>query len=960
MLRTILDKPRAKLQRTWHDSPTGLPRTEFRLDPRLPANSGIALVKRSQWLRAEVAGNSELTVKVGLVQGSGHLAAKAGVIWIKYLDRSGGELASEAKLASGKNGHYVYLIPGPEGVPAFTLRTPTGCASVALGFAAWKATPGSISLQNGVSIEQTVRQPLPTKSLGQTGQITGHGTISPDEDSEGSLVLGKSPVWSAVSLHETKDLEGRINVLDPAAFGAPKVGVVIVKFLDKFGTDVSSRVEIPTGPLGDYFYIEPDSDGQFIFRLHAPDNCVTAELGFAAWNASAQRLPIRNGITFTALPPSAAEGLPPGIGPLQSDGKGLLFNPQTAKAAVFAPSKAPTWIRVATRGQSNFKLTLDVVKATGLDTARSGLLRVACVTSNGTTEVVSGLDHSQEYGAYAYIDARTAGARTFQVGVPRSAVELRVAVQTWEEAEGELLLANELQLESVNDSHIRQSERRVQRIASPPAAKQPKEFKVAIICDEFTYNSFKYEFDPIVLDPATWQQQLEEERPDLFLCESAWSGVDSRTRPWKGRIYASSNFAHENRREVLDILEWCRAESVPTVFWNKEDPTHYPDRVHDFVDTAVKFDHVFTTDRNCVEKYRDDYGHPSVHCLPFATQPKLFNPIGGSSRTDEVVFAGSWYANHQDRSAEMLAIFRQIMATGRKIKIFDRFFGSSDELHIFPSELLPYTVPAVSHAELASVYKSSIFGLNINTVTGSSTMFARRVFELMSSNTLVLSNDFAAAEEFFGDTLAIVGRDRSALVGLTPDEIERKRDSALHNVLEHHTYRARFEQILDVVGSSYQRPDDRLTVVYPVVNAAEASAALSSFSGFSSVARGVLLLLSPAIPDEEVRSLYSEFNKYGATVVSVALALRQGVLPESLIPTTHFVVLAPDTQVTPEDIRRAKLHTAYVDSPIVLGSGLKYEFTSSHKVADIIAPQDYIETVLQHAGAAIGGDFYHV
>jgi spore maturation protein CgeB len=937
-----------------------VPTTEFKLDPRLQANSRIALVKRSNWLRAEVAGNSVLTVKVDLAHGPGHLATKAGVVWIKYFDRDGSELASEAKLGSGKNGHYVYLVPGPEGVPAFTLRTPTGCASVALGFATWKAAPGAISLQNAVSIQQTVRQPLPSKTFGQTGQITGLGVISPDEDAEGSLVLGKSPVWSAVSLHETKDLEAEIQVLDSAAFGAPKVGVVIVKFLDKFGTDVSSRVEIPTGSLGDYYYIEPDSAGRFSFRLHAPENCVTVELGFAAWNASAQRLPIRNGITFTALPTSAADGLPPGVGPLQSESNGLLFNPQTARAAVFAPSKAPTWIRVATLGQTNFKLTLDVLKATGLNTARSGLLRVACVTSNGRTEVVSGLDHSQEYGAYAYIDGRTAGARTFQVSVPRSAVELRVAVQTWEEAEGELHLANELQLEAVNDSHVRQFERRVQRIAGAPVAKQPQEFKVAVICDEFTYNSFKYEFDPIVLDPATWQQQLEEERPDLFLCESAWSGVDSRTRPWKGKIYASSNFANENRREILDILEWCRAENVPTVFWNKEDPTHYPDRVHDFVDTAVKFDHVFTTDRNCIEKYRDDYGHPSVHCLPFATQPKLFNPIGSSSRTDEVVFAGSWYANHEDRSAEMLAIFRQIMAAGRKIKIFDRFFGSSDELHAFPPELLPYTVPAVSHAELASVYKSSILGLNINTVTGSPTMFARRVFELMSSNTLVLSNDFEAAEEFFGDTLAIVGRDQGALVELTHDEIERKRDSALHNVLEHHTYRARFQQILDVVGSSYECPDERLTVVYPVASAEEASAALSSFSGFSSVARGVLLLLSPALPDEEVRALYSEFNKYGATVVSVALALRQEVLPESLIPTTHFVVLAPDTHVTPEEIRRAKLHTAYVDSPIVLRSGSKYEFTSSHKIADLIAPRDYIATVLHHGGAEIGGDFYHV
>ncbi|MDI3242482.1 DUF3880 domain-containing protein [Arthrobacter sp. AL08] len=960
MFRTILDKPRAELQRTWHDSPSGMPRREFRLNPRLSADSSISLIKRSRWLEVEVAGNSELTVKVDLSFSPEHHAAKAGVIWIRYYHRDGHELPSEAKLASGKNGHYVYLVPSEEGVPAFTLRTPTGCSSVAFGFASWKANPGSISLRNGIFVDQTVSRPLPLKTGSQGHRLPARMVISPDVEADSSLVLDKSPVWCAVSVQDIKDLEAQIQVVDPAAFGAPKAGVVIVKFLDKFGTEVSSRVEIATGALGDYFYINTDNEGCFSFRLHAPDDCVLIQLGFAAWNASTQRLPIRNGITFTALNPSTADGLPPGLGPLQTDHNGLVFDRQTARAAVFTPSKTPTWIRIATNGQKNFRLTLDVVKATSLDSAKSGLLRVEGVAANGKVEGVAGLKHSQEYGAYAYLDARTTGARAFQVSVSPSVVELRVAAQTWEEAEGELRLANELQLEGVTVTNVRPARRQVIHTANESGQKPPREFKVAIICDEFTFNSFKFEFDPIVLEPNNWQKQLEKERPDLFLCESAWSGVDSNTRPWKGRIYASKNFAAENRRELLGILHWCKVENVPTAFWNKEDPTHYPDREHDFVDTAIKFDHVFTTDRNCVEKYREDYGHTSVHCLPFATQPKLFNPIGSSSRTEDVVFAGSWYANHEDRSAEMLAIFRQIMATGRKVKIYDRFFGSSDELHAFPPELLAHTVPAVSHSELAHVYKSSTFGLNINTVTDSPTMFARRIFELMSSNTLVLSNDFAAADEFFGDTLAIVGRHRGTLKELTRDQIERKRDSALHNVLEHHTYRARFQQILDTVGANYEHPDNRLTVVYPVSNRSEAWAALSSFSGFSSVAQGVLLLLSSEFPNEEVREFYSDFNKYGAMVVSAALAQSQAVRPESLIPTTHFVLLSPNTGITSEEIRRAMLHTSYVDSPIALRSEIKYEFSSAHKVADLVAPRDYIERVLQNAGDRISGNFYNV
>ncbi|MET3811877.1 spore maturation protein CgeB [Arthrobacter sp. UYEF3] len=906
-----------------------------------------------------MAGNSELSVHVRVAQRSTELADKAGVVWIRYFEQDGGEVVSESKLASGKNGHYVYLVPGPEGVTTFKLRTPTSCASVALGFAVWKASPGSLSLQNAIAIEQTISQPVPTLKAGNAGARTGQIVISPGEDCSTAFVLDTSPVWRAFSLHDTKDLECQIEVLDSAVFGTPKPGIVFVKFLDKYGVATPSRVEVPSGPRGDYFYVNTDASGRFAFRLHAPANAVTVELGFAAWEANAQRLTIRNRITFESLPASAAEGLRPSAPPIQSKDTGFLFDPQSANAADFIVKKSPVWIRLATDGSRNFTLSLNIARATALGTAKSGLLRVEAIAATGRMETVSGLKHSEEYGAYAYLDARTTGARTFRIGVPSSTVELRIAVQTWDAPDADLQISNELHFEATADpGATRKAVGNFRAVA--PAVRHPREFKVALICDEFTFNSFKYEFDPIVLDPDSWQQQLEDNRPDIFLCESAWSGVDSNTRPWKGRVYASRNFAYENRRELLGILEWCRTENVPTVFWNKEDPTHYPDREHDFVATAVKFDHVFTTDRDCVEMYRKDYGHPSVHCLPFATQPRLFNPVGGSSRTDEVIFAGSWYANHEERSAEMLAIFRKALSAGRPVKIFDRFYGSTDELHAFPPELRPLTVPALSHAGLAKVYKSSLFGMNINTVTDSPTMFARRIFELMSSNTLVLSNDFAAAEEFFGDTLVLVGQNHDGLKDLTAEEIERKRDAALHNVLKNHTYRARFQQVLDVVGINYQRLDERVTVVYPVANASQASAALTSFSGLSSVAQGVLLVLSADIPDEDVRALYSEFNRYGATVVSAALALKQDVTAKSLVPTSHFVVLLPESQVTPEYIKRAMLHTEYVDSPIVLGSDVRYEFTPFHKVANLIAPREFIGTVLRHSGTTIAGDFYHV
>ena len=68
------------------------------------------------------------------------------------------------------------------------------------------------------------------------------------------------------------------------------------------------------------------------------------------------------------------------------------------------------------------------------------------------------------------------------------------------------------------------------------------------------------------------------------------------------------------RTGLQALVQHCRDAGVPTVFWNKEDPPHF----EDFLDTARLFDHVFTTDAECVPAYRERLGHDRVGVLPFA------------------------------------------------------------------------------------------------------------------------------------------------------------------------------------------------------------------------------------------------------------------------------------------------------------------------------------------------------
>jgi FkbM family methyltransferase len=470
---------------------------------------------------------------------------------------------------------------------------------------------------------------------------------------------------------------------------------------------------------------------------------------------------------------------------------------------------------------------------------------------------------------------------------------------------------------------------------------QIKDIKVAVIMDEFTFNSFKDEFNAVVIEPNNWLEVFEKEKPELFFCESAWSGVDTKKRPWMGKIYSSINFKNENRLILLAILEYCKNNSIPTIFWNKEDPTHYNDKVHNFVDTALKFDHIFTTDEECVQRYKYDYGHENVHCLMFAGQPKILNPIERHRRTKDIVFAGSWYEQHPQRCNDMRKIFDKILESGYNLKIYDRhYFTYDDPNREFPKEYTKYTQPAVPFSEIENVYKESLYSLNINTETKSKTMFARRVFELMLCNTLVISNYSTGMEELFGDNIIFIDREELDL-----SNFELKRSTNLYEVLRYHTYSRRFKQILDAINYEYLLPDDSVTLYYIVNKESEIKNILEHYELIDYKHKKLALLISGNIPNHNIKNIYEEYTNNEISVYSLNYLMNQdGIINNN---TTYFIFA--DEELMPEFVEKSILHYSYVEKGYSITTGEnKYTFGKSNIINNTIMNNEMFEEVSDH------------
>ncbi len=310
--------------------------------------------------------------------------------------------------------------------------------------------------------------------------------------------------------------------------------------------------------------------------------------------------------------------------------------------------------------------------------------------------------------------------------------------------------------------------------------------KAACIMDEFSFKSYQPECALQQLTPTNWQAELESFQPEILFIESAWRG--------KGKLWGSK-IGH-NSRELQGIVQWCRERSIPTVFWNKEDPVHF----QTFLNTAKMFDYVFTTDIDCIHRYKTALGHERVYLLPFACQPVVHNPIELYKRKDAISFAGAYYLRYPERTRD-LESFLNALPEFRPVEIYDRNYGKDDPNYRFPAEYQPYIVGTLPFDKIDVAYKGYHYAINLNSIKQSQSMFARRVFELLASNTITLSNFSRGLRLMFGD-LVITSDNGNQLVqrlhnlGDNPETAGKLKLAALRKVMHEHTYQQRLDYVL--------------------------------------------------------------------------------------------------------------------------------------------------------------------
>lgn len=301
-------------------------------------------------------------------------------------------------------------------------------------------------------------------------------------------------------------------------------------------------------------------------------------------------------------------------------------------------------------------------------------------------------------------------------------------------------------------------------------AKSLEQITLGLIADQFTTDTLASAVKILPISPDNWREELRREPVDAMLVESAWKGNDGK---WQRKVgyYSEDEFA-----PLSELLEYCRRQGIPTLFWNKEDPVHF-DR---FRKAASLCDHVFTTDCRRIIPYLATPGAltRTASSCPFFASPKIHNLLPSTRKwLATAAFGGTYYGKrYPDRTEYMDKIMSAAAPLG--LTIYDRQHGDPESPYKYPCGLEGYVEGGLSYQEMIQAYKAHPVQINVNSVLDSPTMFSRRVAESVACGSPLVSGPALGMNRYLDGAVHIINTETEAAL-------------ALENLLLHPAYRWR-------------------------------------------------------------------------------------------------------------------------------------------------------------------------
>jgi SAM-dependent methyltransferase len=328
------------------------------------------------------------------------------------------------------------------------------------------------------------------------------------------------------------------------------------------------------------------------------------------------------------------------------------------------------------------------------------------------------------------------------------------------------------------------------RSAEEERGGRPSALRIAAIADPWLEMALGATCPLITFRPDNWPYLLEARPPDLLLVQSAWRG---NSGSWEYRV---PSYTHPDAGGLGELIDWCRARDVPTVFWHTEGAEGVPA----FSRAASLCDLVAAASSGVADRLQHELGDErSVLVLPLAAQPLVHRPRTDLGRQSALAFVGdcSPEARHDgadallDAAADSPSPSLEIFHTGR------------DHVATVPERLEPHLRPYTPPAKLVEVFQSRVAVL-AGAPRGPAFIPAH-VFEALSCGAAVISAPNPEVPSLLGEVVPVASTAKEAasrLERLLGDDEHRLAvlREARRLILSAHTYQHRLSEIARAAG----------------------------------------------------------------------------------------------------------------------------------------------------------------
>ena len=285
------------------------------------------------------------------------------------------------------------------------------------------------------------------------------------------------------------------------------------------------------------------------------------------------------------------------------------------------------------------------------------------------------------------------------------------------------------------------------------------------IFDEFSELNFK----GILKSERLFSDKINS-RYGIFL-ESAWNGNDG----YWNKALVDKNFTNEKSKKIFNIIKKCK-----------------------------------------------ELDHKNVFLLPFGFNEFIFNPSNKKLKLDDIFFAGGYYNyNHQNREKQLkyiLPLIKNFNGT-----IYDRHENLNNERYFFPKEYQKYIKPTIPFVEMANIYKNYKLALNVNTISDSSSMLSRRVFEILACGVPIVSSSSKALDHYFKNIVYQINNKNEGekiirrLITKNNHEYKNIAHIGYRECMRKHTMSSRVTLINKIIGKENENADEwpLISIVLP-------------------------------------------------------------------------------------------------------------------------------------------------